>query len=256
MQVQYVKIPPFLKSNGRFCNWKYEQRGGRRTKVPYIPGTTRRASVDNLSTFTDFKAAASATGHDGIGICVCGRIVGIDLDHCIENGKTLPWAKEIVDRFSDTYIEASPSGRGIRIFCLLPDGFAYDPKMYYIKKGNIEVYIPGHTHRFLTVTGNALNSADVTETADALCWLLDTYMRRPVPSAAPAGIPGKSYLSDESVIEKASLAKNREKFQRLWRGALQALPPIARRTQPCVPYCAPLSRFRTTESEKRQTVQN
>lgn len=89
----------------------------------------------------------------------------------------------------------------------MPDGFAYDPKIYYIKKGNIEVYVSGHTHRFLTVTGNALNSADVTETEDALQWLLNTYMRRPVPSAAPTGIPRKSYLTDESVIEKASLAK-------------------------------------------------
>ena len=86
------------------------------------------------------------------------------------------------------------------------------------KKGNIEVYVPGHTHRLLTVTGNALNSTDITETAEVLRWLLDTYMRRPVPSAAPIGSFGKSYLSDESVIEKASLAKNGEKFQRLWRG--------------------------------------
>ena len=51
MQVQHNKIPPYLKTNGRFCNWKYEQRGGGQTKVPYIPGTTRRASVDDLSTF-------------------------------------------------------------------------------------------------------------------------------------------------------------------------------------------------------------
>ncbi len=218
MYIRIESVPQFLKDNGRFCNWKYEQRRGRQTKVPYIPGTTRRASVDDLSTFTEFETAASATGYDGIGICVCGRIVGIDLDHCIEDGRPLPWAKEIVDRFSDTYIEISPSGAGARIFCLLPDGFAYAPKTYYIKKGNIEVYIPGHTHRFLTVTGNAMNSADVTETADALQWLLDTYMRRPVPSAAPTGSPGKSYLSDESVIEKASLAKNGEKFQCLWRG--------------------------------------
>lgn len=113
MYIRTESVPQFLKENGRFCNWKYEQRGGRQTKVPYIPGTTRRASVDDLSAFTDFEAAASATGYDGIGICVCGRIVGIDLDHCIEDGKPLPWAKEIVDRFSATYVEVSPSGRGI-----------------------------------------------------------------------------------------------------------------------------------------------
>ena len=135
MQVQLEKIPQFLKDTDQFCNWKYELRDGNQTKVPYTPGTTRKANVNYPSTFTAFDTAASATGYDGIGIRVHGRIVGIDLDHCIENGTLLPWAQEIVDRFAMTYIEVSPSGTGIRIFCLLPDGFTYDTKTYYIKKG-------------------------------------------------------------------------------------------------------------------------
>ena len=193
MQVQFEKIPPFLKSYAQFCNWKYEQRDGNQTKVPYIPGTTRRADVSNPATFAAFDAAASATGYDGIGIRVSGRIVGIDLDHCIENGKLLPWAQPIVDRFKDTYIEISPSGTGLRIFCLLPGDFSYDTQTYYIKHGDIEVYIPGHTNRFLTVTGNALTEADVAETAEALVWLLDAYMRRPTPPIPSAAVPGTSY---------------------------------------------------------------
>ena len=108
MQVQFEKIPPFLKDNGQFCNWKYEQRDGNQTKVPYIPGTTRRASVSDPATFAAFDAAASATDYDGIGIRVSGRIVGIDLDHCVEDGNLLPWAQPIADRFKDTYIEISP----------------------------------------------------------------------------------------------------------------------------------------------------
>lgn len=89
---------------------------------------------------------------------------------------------------------------------------------YYIKNGNIEVYIPGHTNRFLTVTGDVLNAADVTETAEALTWLLDTYMGRPTPSTPAVASPGKSYLFDEDVIIKASSARNGEKFNRLWNG--------------------------------------
>ena len=110
MQVQLEKIPQFLKAHGQFCNWKYELRDGNKTKVPYTPGTTRRANVSDPATFTAFETAASATGYDGIGIRVHGRIVGIDLDHCIEAGKLLPWAQTIVDRFGATYIEVSPSG--------------------------------------------------------------------------------------------------------------------------------------------------
>ena len=51
MYIRIESVPQFLKENGRFCNWKYEQRGGRRTKVSYIPRTTRQASVDGFSTF-------------------------------------------------------------------------------------------------------------------------------------------------------------------------------------------------------------
>lgn len=218
MQIQSEKIPQFLKDNGQFCCWQYELRDGSKTKVPYTPGTMRRASVSDPATFTVFDVAASATGFDGSGIRVCGRIVGIDLNHCVKDGKQLPWAQAIVDRFDATYIEVSPSGTGIRIFCLLPNGFAYDTRTYYIKHGNIEVYVPGHTNRFLTVTGNAITDADVVETAEALTWLLDTYMRRPTPATPDVAAPGASYLNDEDVITKASAARNGEKFRRLWDG--------------------------------------
>ena len=44
MQVQLEKIPQFLKDNGQFCCWQYELRDGDKTKVPYTPGTTRKAN--------------------------------------------------------------------------------------------------------------------------------------------------------------------------------------------------------------------
>lgn len=58
----------------------------------------------------------------------------------------------------------------------------------------------------------------MAETADALVWLLDTYMRRPTPPTPTVAVPSESYLSDEGVIAKASAAKNGEKFRRLWDG--------------------------------------
>ena len=216
MKVQ--KIPQTLKDLGEFCCWKNEVKGGRKTKVPYNPVTGYGARTNDPSTFVPFDTAVNASGYDGIGIRVSGAFVGIDLDHCMENGELLPWAKEITDRFADTYIEVSPSGEGIRVFCLLPDDLNYNTETYYIKKGGIEVYIPGYTNRFLTITGNALTEADVTETAEALAWLLETYMRRPTPTTPTAATYGKSYLSDDSVIAKASAAVNGKKFTKLWHG--------------------------------------
>ncbi len=221
--VNQSNIPQRLKDTARFCCWRYETVKGRHTKVPYDPVTGHKAKTNQPTTFTAFDTAGTATGYDGIGIRVADGIAGIDLDHCMENGTMLPWVWEIVDKFHDTYIEVSPSGTGIRIFCLVPEQFDYDTATYYIKNGNIEVYIPGHINRFLTVTGNVLNAADVTETAEALTWLLDTHMRRPTPSTPAVASPGKSYLTDEEVIAKACAAKNGDKFSKLWHGDLDTL---------------------------------
>ena len=49
MKVQLDKIPQYLKEYGHFCNWKYELRDGKKTKVPYTPGTTHKASVSDPS---------------------------------------------------------------------------------------------------------------------------------------------------------------------------------------------------------------
>ena len=222
--VNQNNIPQKLKDIARFCCWRYETVKGRRTKVPYNPVTGRKARTNQPITFTTFDTAAIATGYDGIGIHVANGIAGIDLDHCMENGILLPWAQEIVDKFHSTYIEVSPSGTGTRIFCLVPDNFTYDPSTYYIKKGNIEVYIPGFTNRFLTVTGNALNKAEVTETTKALSWLLNTYMLRPTPPSSSASAPSQSYLDDDSVIAKASAAQNGTKFKQLWNGDIAGYP--------------------------------
>lgn len=222
--VKHDNIPQKLKDTAQFCCWQYETVKGRQTKVPYDPVTGHKARTNQPTTFTTFEGAISAmANYDGIGIRVANGIAGIDLDHCLRKGTLLPWAREIVDKFHATYIEVSPSGTGIRIFCLVPEQFSYDTDIYYIKKGDIEVYIPGFTNRFLTVTGNALNREDVTETTEALTWLLNTYMHRPTPPAATS-VSGRSYLKDESVIEKASNAQNGAKFTHLWNGNISEYP--------------------------------
>ena len=52
-------IPKYLKENAKFCNWKYETRDGRLTKVPYNPHTNNKASVNNANTFTDFNSVVN-----------------------------------------------------------------------------------------------------------------------------------------------------------------------------------------------------
>ena len=64
----YEKLPEQLKKDGRFCLWKYEERNGRMTKVPYQTNGKRASSADK-NTFSDFRLAVSAMdGYDGIGM--------------------------------------------------------------------------------------------------------------------------------------------------------------------------------------------
>lgn len=49
----YEKLPQELKERGSFCLWKYEERDGRMTKVPYQTSGLRADST-NKATFTDF----------------------------------------------------------------------------------------------------------------------------------------------------------------------------------------------------------
>lgn len=90
-------IPTYLKEHISWCVWKKEMRKQGMTKVPYNPKTGNHANVKNPSTLTDYESAVAAMKYyDGIGIRVSGRLIAIDLDHCIEDGKLLPWAAEII----------------------------------------------------------------------------------------------------------------------------------------------------------------
>jgi len=77
-------IPTYLKTHASWCNFRYEERKGNMTKVPYNPATGYKAYVNKPETFTDFETAVSALkDYDGLGIRVDGIIIAIDLDHCI-----------------------------------------------------------------------------------------------------------------------------------------------------------------------------
>ena len=57
MKVYFQNIPQVLKESCRFCNWNYEKRNGKPTKVPYNPKNGQRAKVDDPDTFSDFVTA-------------------------------------------------------------------------------------------------------------------------------------------------------------------------------------------------------
>lgn len=223
MPVNFVNIPDVLKQTASFCVWKMEKRSGRPTKVPYNPRTGAMARTNDPSTFADFNTAMKSYaigGWDGIGYRVSEGIGAIDIDHCIrEDGSLNDVAASILGIFPDAYFERSPSGTGLRGFFRLSPDFAYDKTVYYInnRKHGLEVYLPGVTNRFVTVTGDMFRNGAVTRNDDALRTLLDTFMKRSTRVSSKTVEP-VSYLDDEGVIAHASASESGDKFKALYAG--------------------------------------
>jgi hypothetical protein len=105
--------------------------------------------------------------------------VGIDLDDCLDEEMQLkPWAVPIVERFSGTYMEISPSLQGIKIFAEgnIRDGW---PAVRRFDDGQVEIYSSG---RYFTFTENQWPGChhDVTPQQEAIEWLYDTFYFLPV----------------------------------------------------------------------------
>ena len=223
-RVNFVNIPQELKSNASFCLWKYEKRNGRSTKVPYNPRNGQPAKTNDSSTFSDFSTAMTAYamgGWDGIGYRVSEGIGAIDIDHCIrEDGSLNDVAASILSFFPKAYFQRSPSSTGLRGFFRLSPDFAYDKTVYYInnRKHGLEVYLPGTTNRFVTVTGDVYRPGTVGRNDEALQSVLDTFMKRTSPIKYVFSGSPVSYFADEQVIEHASNSASGDKFKVLMEG--------------------------------------
>lgn len=215
-------LPDYLRLKGRFCCWHYEDRDGKKTKVPINPRTGHKAQSNNPDTFSDLATARAGhtgtKGAYGIGLGLFPPLVGIDIDHCVEDGKLSELARDIVNTM-DSYTEYSPSGTGVHIICAARD-FQYRKDLYYIKNDRIglEVYVGGQTERYLTVTGNEILHRQIADKSEQLQIILDKYMKRPEKPKAAARTPQPVSLDDAELLELAARSKSGEKFKQLWSG--------------------------------------
>lgn len=208
----------------RFCCWRRTTRNGCVTKVPYDPKTGRWAKTDHPETFGSFDDAMAAMEkgkYSGIGILVGNGVAAIDIDDCIdEDGSINALATSVLEILKGCYFEVSPSGTGLRGFFSVPEGYQYDAQKYYIKHGKLEIYLPGMTNRFVTVTGDTYRPGTVADESENLPELLEEHMKRKaVTRELPADFEPHSYLTDEEVIFKARRdRKFADCFDGEWQG--------------------------------------
>ena len=227
---QLSSLPAPVRKNGLFCCWRYEDRDGRKTKVPYNPATGQRTQSNNPDTFTSFTVATmAAVDYSGIGVGIFGELGAIDLDQCLTDSGVEPWAQDIVTTMG-SYTEVSPSGEGLRILFPVTQPFQYDTARYYVNRRlnkaagtGIEVYVSGATKKYVTVTGDVFPAPFDTQWKPRnaeLMQVLERYMVREQSKQAPQQPQMTSTLNDMELLDKARNAKNGADFSRLWAGDL------------------------------------
>jgi putative DNA primase/helicase len=230
--------PPIaLRRVPQWLVWRFVERNGRTTKVPFNSRTGRAADVRDAaawSTYSTARRACRAGGYTGIGFAFTRHdpFCGIDLDHAIDgHGNPLAWAGPIVRRLA-TYAEVSPSGRGVKLFCraTLPRtgektgdrGYTRHRRsgMGDDRSGIVELY---DVNRFFTVTGHRLSSTAYATVANRQAEVESLHRELfAVRSHRVKPTDCRFDASDEAILKRALAAANGAKFAKLWAGDASA----------------------------------
>ncbi len=216
-----MSTPNELASAPRWLCWRLEPdpKGGKPRKIPYDPKTGHKASSTNPETWATRAVAQEGqlkymfTGVGYVFVEESG-IVGLDIDHCMDDAGNLnECAKSIVEKYP-TYTEISPSGTGLHLF--------YHGTMP--GKGNknstsgVEMYASA---RYFTMTGKQLPGTpdDIQDGAEALAWIHATYIAKAKKEKKAKKVKSRSVqLTDEELLEKAKASENGADFAALYDG--------------------------------------
>lgn len=220
MMTTYLSnIPDELKQLDNWCVWKFENRNGKRTKIPFNAATGEFAKSNDKSTWSSYETAVNAEGVDGIGFFFEPPYLGVDIDdidddlHRFKQGDKLD---NIVSEFNEafkSYTEVSPSGNGLHI---IVKGKIPGSRR---RKGNIEMYDSG---RFFTMTGKNIGKyKDVTEVSEQVFktiynkYLPDNTIKYPTTNNYQENIHN---LSEIDVINEIYNSKQAKLFDDLMKG--------------------------------------
>jgi hypothetical protein len=209
----YASVPEELKQLPNWVGWKLESKSDNKpTKIPYSQKGVLASSTDKETwrLFDDIKSIPPMKNM-GAGFVFDGNgIVGIDLDHCLQDGIVDSRFKHIVDELK-TYTEISPSGTGLHIFIRCSE----KPYNTGRKKEDLEIYSDS---RYFTITGDQFPGTPNTiieypvELIRSLC---DPFLNPKTPTP-PIKSTTKNDLSDDDIISIISHSSSADKFDRLY----------------------------------------
>ncbi|MFD1195711.1 AAA family ATPase [Seohaeicola saemankumensis] len=221
------RIPPFLKGLNQWVVWgAVAKKGGRVNKVPIDPTTGLPVNAHDPQNHLSFNKALSAyqAGKaDGVGIVLTGEpvrheedgqpvfLVGVDLDKVHADPER---AAQLLRPLRGAYVERSPSGQGLRVFCLSHH------KPHSGQGAGGEIYAQG---RFLTVTGQSARGTirDCTEGVQVLERLLWPEKTRHSENVVP--FPNELFEVNQRII-RSGWVETPENITGV-RNALTYIPP-------------------------------
>ena len=152
MSAAFDSTPPELRDINAWLNWRRERVDGEDQKVPILATALKqdrlvRAKVGNPKYWRPFKLALTNLQRDkrlnGIGFVLHPPFVGVDVDHCLDNGQPNELAQMALDMLP-TYCDRSPND-GLKFI-----GRGEVPKGWRQRGGALEIYVSG---RYFTLTG-------------------------------------------------------------------------------------------------------
>ena len=160
----------------RWVCWTWQQRDNKMAKVPM---TTERRTASSTNPATWLASLSAATkaknlyGYCGVGIVLGTHsdetLVGVDLDHALDNQIASRGAKIALAKLPATYTEISPSGSGLHALWWVTGDVS---KLRSVPRAKVEgqaveLYVTG---RYFTVTRNCVRgrTSIATVTADQL----------------------------------------------------------------------------------------
>ena len=161
-------LPEELRLLKQFICWRaVPSKNGKIDKVP-CQTTGYGASSTEPRHWSTFESACAAVRNPKLEITGVGFVFtsedpycGIDLDGVWQSDadEGAPWALDIIERFKDTYGEASPSDTGFKIWCkaTLP---RQGCKWEITPTSKLEIYDRG---RFFTLTGASNKVLTITD---------------------------------------------------------------------------------------------
>lgn len=240
MNIQLDKLPEELKSKGKFCLVKEEDKAPQGVYKKYDIGTNDAYLQD----YTDFNTALNNVNGKfyTVGVLAYNGICFIDLDDCVDIlGNLTPTAQKIVDYFN-SYTEYSTSSAGVHIYFKCAEFLSpftketykekYGERTPYKEIKSVECYLSDDKERYCErygiVTGNHVEGTPeiIKDVSDKIEKFLDKVLLKSEKTDVPVPAPynHSTNSADEIINHLMSMNDNFKFYDLFEKGNITNFP--------------------------------